>query len=58
MLTRDSQNGMLWGVCAGLAKHLNVNVVWIRLATILGLVLTGPIMAVIYVIMAIVLPQE
>ncbi len=58
MLTRDSQNGMLWGVCAGLAKHLNVKVVWIRLAAILGLILTGPIMAVIYVIMAIVLPQE
>ncbi len=58
MLTLDSQNGMLWGVCAGLAKHLNVEIIWVRLATILGLVLTGPIIAVIYIILAIVLPQE
>ncbi len=58
MLTRDSQNGMLWGVCAGLAKHLNVDTVWVRLGAILGLFFTGPVMVVIYIIMAIVLPEE
>ena len=58
MLTRDSQNGMLWGVCAGLANHLHIDVVWVRLTTILGLLFTGPIMVIIYVILAIVLPEE
>ena len=30
-LTRDRQNGWIGGVCAGLARHLNIDVVLLRI---------------------------
>ncbi|KPL69752.1 phage-shock protein [Erythrobacter sp. SG61-1L] len=34
MLYRDTQNGKVFGVCAGIADYTGVNVLWIRLATV------------------------
>lgn len=34
---RDSDNGLLAGVCAGIANHLNVRLKWVRIATVISL---------------------
>ncbi|MGB7407318.1 MAG: envelope stress response membrane protein PspC [Pontixanthobacter sp.] len=45
-LYRDKQNAKLMGVCAGIADYTGVNVLWIRLATIL-MVVTGALSPVV-----------
>ena len=41
---RDKQNGKLMGVCAGIADYTGVDVLWVRLATIMMLLTLGPIL--------------
>ena len=36
-----SRNGMLFGVCRGLATYFDLNVVWIRVLAVISLVITG-----------------
>ncbi len=62
-LFRDSQNGMVGGVCAGLAEYLNFDVTWIRLIAV-GLVFLSffsyfsvLVVPVTYIILWIVLPD-
>lgn len=57
-LKRDMSNAKLFGVCAGLAKHLNADVTLVRLVTALSFLLTGSVTFWAYVIAAIVLPTE
>jgi phage shock protein C len=48
---RDKQNGKIMGVCAGIADYTGVNVLWVRLATVLlvfmgfGLIIPAYILA-------------
>ena len=58
MLSKDNENAMFFGVCAGLARHLGVDVAIVRLLTVLGFIFTGSILLWIYLILAIILPQE
>lgn len=37
--TLDRQNKKIFGVCAGLARYLGVNTLWLRLFFVLGAVL-------------------
>jgi phage shock protein C len=38
---RDKRNGKLMGVCAGIADYIGVEVLWVRVATILLVFATG-----------------
>lgn len=58
MLKRDINNGMVFGVCAGLANHLNLEVGLVRLLMVLSWFLTGSITFWGYIIAAIVLPKN
>jgi phage shock protein PspC (stress-responsive transcriptional regulator) len=57
-LTRSKSNRMIAGVCAGLADYLNIDPTVIRLLFVLGIFLTGPGVAIAYLIMAIVTPEQ
>jgi phage shock protein PspC (stress-responsive transcriptional regulator) len=55
-LMRDTEDGMLGGVLAGIAAYYDVNVIWLRLAAIvLGLISFGTAF-VVYVVLWIIMP--
>lgn len=41
MIARDTKNGLLTGVCAGLAKWMGVDPLWVRLAFVVLVFLYG-----------------
>ena len=55
-LFRDSENGKIGGVCAGLANYFRIDAVWLRLIFVF-LVATKGFGVLLYVILWIVLPQ-
>lgn len=58
-LYRDTEHAWVAGVCAGLAKHFNTDVLLVRLLTVaFAFVTGGGIIPLIYVIMAFVVPAE
>jgi phage shock protein PspC (stress-responsive transcriptional regulator) len=56
-LYRNTTDGMLFGVCAGLADYFNIDVVLVRLLLVL-VVLMGGSGILFYVIAAIVIPKK
>jgi phage shock protein C len=54
-LWRDTDRGILAGVCAGIADYIGVEPIVIRLAAVLGLIFFFPPTIVVYVVLAIVL---
>jgi phage shock protein C len=54
-LWRDTDRGIIAGVCAGIADYLGIEPIIIRLVAVLGLVFFFPPTIVVYVILAIVL---
>jgi phage shock protein C len=40
-LYRDKHNGKIMGLCAGIADYTGVNVLWVRLAAIASIFITG-----------------
>ncbi|MFO7664831.1 MAG: PspC domain-containing protein [Chloroflexota bacterium] len=56
-LVRSSDNKMLFGVCAGVAHYFNIDPVIVRLLAVL-LTLWNGIGLVIYLILALIMPQE
>ncbi len=54
--TRDRQHGKLLGVCAGLAKNLNIHVTYIRLAFIIGAFFGWGIL--LYILLWLLMPEE
>ena len=57
-LTRSSTNRMIAGVCAGLGNYFNVDPTVVRLLFVLGIFLAGPAVLLVYIIMAVVTPEE
>lgn len=55
-IRRDTANGMIGGVAAGLARHLGVDVVWVRLAIVLLTVLSGPVGVLLYLAAWLIVP--
>ncbi len=55
-LMRDSERGMLGGVCAGIAHYFGVNVLWPRLMALLLIPLTGGAILPIYIVLWLVIP--
>ena len=57
-LTRSKSNRMIAGVCAGLGDYLNVDPTIIRLLFVLGFFTFNGAMLLVYLIMAIVTPEN
>lgn len=57
-LYKNKKNGMIFGVCAGLSEFTGINLVAIRMLTVIGAVLTGSIVFWIYLLLGIVLPNK
>ncbi len=57
-LTRSKSNRMISGVCAGLGDYLNIDPTVIRLLFVLGFFTFNGAMLLVYLIMAIVTPEQ
>lgn len=57
-LTRSRSNRMIAGVCAGLGDYLNIDPTIIRLLFVLGFFTFNGAMLLVYLIMAIVTPEQ
>ena len=57
-LTRSTSNRMIAGVCAGLGEYLGIDPTIIRLLTILAFFTGFGGIALVYLIMAIVVPEQ
>ena len=57
-LTRSKSNRMVAGVCAGLGDYLNIDPTVIRLLFVLGFFTFNGAMLLVYLIMAIVTPEQ
>lgn len=56
-LYRDSRNGLLGGVCAGIAEYLNMDVTWVRLIAVVLCFVSFSTLALVYLILWIILPN-
>jgi len=56
-LMRDTSNAMLGGVCSGVAAYFGWDVVWVRIAAVILTFITSGTMILIYIILAIVMPE-
>jgi len=57
-MKRDTDNALIFGVCAGLADHLGVSVALVRIVTAISFIFTGSITFWLYILAAILLPKE
>ena len=57
-LTRSSSNRMIAGVCAGLGEYLGIDPTIIRLLTVLAFFTGFGGIAIVYLVMAIVVPEQ
>ncbi len=57
-LYRDTRNGMIAGVCAGIADYYSFNVSWIRVGCVLAALLFTPTVLVLYALGAFLLPKR
>ena len=57
-LTRSKSNRMIAGVCAGLGDYLNIDPTIVRLLCVLGFFTFNGAMLLVYLIMAIVTPEQ
>ena len=57
-LTRSKSNRMIAGVCAGLGDYLNIDPTIVRLLFVLGFFTFNGAMLIVYLIMAIVTPEQ
>lgn len=57
-LYKNKKNGMIFGVCSGIAEYTGLDVSVVRLLTVGGTVLSGSIIFWVYLLLAIVLPNK
>jgi phage shock protein PspC (stress-responsive transcriptional regulator) len=57
-LTRSTSNRMLAGVCAGLGEYFGIDPTIVRLLTVLAFFTGFAGIAIVYLIMAIVVPEQ
>lgn len=57
-LYKNKQDTVLAGVCSGLAEHLNMDVSLVRILSVVVFLFTGSTIAIVYIVMAIVLPDK
>lgn len=54
---RDTGNGVISGVCAGLAKYLDLDATWVRVAAVAGLILFHVPVLIAYIAATFLLPR-
>lgn len=54
MMKRDTENGIIGGVCAGMANQFQIDPIWIRLAFLAAFLMWG-IGPIIYIILWIII---
>ena len=57
-LFKNKEDGMIFGVCAGLSDATGIDVSLVRIATFLGAIATGSIVFWLYFLLAIFLPKK
>jgi len=57
-LTRSTSNRMLAGVCAGLGEYLGIDPTIVRLLTVLAFFTGFGGIAIVYLVMAIIVPEQ
>jgi len=57
-LFKNKQDGMIFGVCAGISQALNIDVRIIRILMIVASIATGSIVFWIYLLLGIILPNR
>lgn len=57
-LVRIKDGQEVAGVCTGIAAYADVNVDWVRTVVILGTLVTGGILGVVYIALVLILPVE
>ena len=57
-LLRSRTNRMIAGVCAGIGDYATIDPTVVRLLTVLLFFLTGPVVIVAYIVMAMIIPEE
>lgn len=57
-LFRDPVNAMIKGVCAGIARHFDIDVLWVRGATALAFVFMPTAVALAYVLAILLIPKR
>ena len=57
-LLRSRTNKMIAGVCAGIGDYATIDPTVVRLLTVLLFFLTGPVVIVAYIVMAMIIPEE
>ncbi len=55
---RSRTERMLAGVAGGLAIHFDVDPTLVRLACVLGFLVTGPVAVLLYLVCALIIPAE
>ncbi|MDA7788048.1 envelope stress response membrane protein PspC [Sphingomonadaceae bacterium] len=48
-LYRDKQNAKLMGVCSGIADYTGVNAIWVRLAALVAIPITGVVVPMYFI---------
>ncbi|MBN1303985.1 MAG: PspC domain-containing protein [Anaerolineales bacterium] len=57
-LYRDTSNQMFAGVCSGLGAYFNIDPTVIRLAFVLAIFMSGGIIGLAYLVMALIIPVK
>lgn len=57
-LFKNKQDGMMFGVCAGISQSTGLDVSLLRIAAIIGSLMTGSALFWIYLLLAIILPNK
>ncbi|MCV2886642.1 PspC domain-containing protein [Aestuariibacter sp. AA17] len=57
-LHRSTLNKKVSGVCAGLARHFDVSVIWVRLAAIVAFIMFPMPVAIAYLMAVLLLPKR
>lgn len=57
-MKKDVTNGMMYGVCAGIAKEFDVDVSLVRLGFAIGALMGLGLPIAVYIVLAIILPKD
>jgi len=58
ILFKNKEDGMIFGVCAGLSDATGIDVSLVRIATVIGVIASASIVFWLYLLLAIFLPKK